>query len=206
MLSRSTGGRVVWAAILGLLATWDVGAEEQAVPDLVGDEKLWTELQGGEVVLLSAGKEGEDSSVVVAIIIDAPVKAVWDVLGDEEAAPEWVDDVVAAKIIEEGPDYEMVEQSTKVTMLLPTFTYVMKCWNTPFTEMKFERQSGDFKHLEGYWKFVPLEDGEKTLLVHGLNIDPGMLVPQAIIRSGMKSNLPKMMKALRERVYTFSGR
>jgi ribosome-associated toxin RatA of RatAB toxin-antitoxin module len=175
------------------------------VPGVAVDAESRRLLESGQVAILSAGKEGDASKVVVAIIIDRPVIDVWDVVGDEEAAPEYVDDLKMVKIIEEGPDYRLMEQKAKVSILLPAFNFVLKCWNTPHREMRFERQSGDFKHLEGDWQFVPLDGGARTLLVHRLVVDPGLFVPKAIIRSGMKLNLPKMMLALRERVYALKG-
>jgi hypothetical protein len=46
----------------------------------------------------------------------------------------------------------------------------------------------------------PANGGTKTELIYCMYIDPGFPVPQWIIREGVKSELPKTLTALRQRI------
>ena len=47
---------------------------------------------------------------------------------------------------------------------------------------------------------APINGGTKTELTYSMYVDPGFFVPQWIMREGMKDELPRTLKGLKERV------
>ncbi len=200
-------GLVVGCLLAGMCGTPASGAEMGARPVDVCNAKQWEELQGGEPVLLadaSAAAEGKKKRILAGIIIKAGTKAVWDVVCDKEAAVEYVKNLKRAVILEEGVDaglpYQRVEQDMKLGLLPGTFNYVVRHKLQPYDRIDFKRESGDLKDIEGYWRFVPLEGGRKTLLVYQLHIVPGMFIPGIVVRGGLKKSLPEALTGIRDRV------
>ena len=171
-------------------------------PSAIASESVWSNLEEGKVEILHSEtppSKGDDRHVIAAILIDHPVKAVWDVIEDKESASEYIKDLKSATIIEDQGDYQLVEQKLKIGPL-PTFTYVIKHEATPPHRVDFNRVSGDLKNVEGYWEFHPLDRGTKTLLIYSLEIAPGIPVPPFIIKNSMKKSLPEALRAVKARV------
>jgi ribosome-associated toxin RatA of RatAB toxin-antitoxin module len=198
-----TGGVFLVIALSG-----QARADDSAAIAAIGGAANWAAVQAGEVVVMKpdSAKEEGPRHVVAGILIDAPVKTVWDAIADKEGAPQYVDNLKSAKIIEKNSKYMLIEQKMKLSILLPAFTYVVRHTPIPYSRVDFVRESGDMKHIEGYWKFVPVADGERTLLIYSLYVDPGPLIPQAIIRGSMKKSLPDVLRILQKRCAEVSGR
>ncbi|MEM8953667.1 MAG: SRPBCC family protein [Verrucomicrobiota bacterium] len=198
-----------WAATVavGMSLGGMLRADDATARAACGDEANWAALQTGEVVIIEQddGKENGPQHVVAGILIDAPVKVVWDAIADKEGAPEYVENLKSAKILKNHPDYQLIEQKMKLSFLLPAFTYVVRHTPTPHSRVDFVRESGDLKHIEGYWRFIPVAEGKKTVLIYSLFVDPGMLIPQAIIRGSMKKSLPEVLMILQERCAEAAG-
>lgn len=190
--------RVVLSSMLLAFSTLAAAADR---PASIPSEKMWSNLQDGKVEILQSKKSGEkdDRHVVAAILIDYPVRAVWDVIEDKESASEYIKDLKSAKIIEDNGSYQLVEQKLKIGPL-PMFTYVIRHEPTPRSRVNFERVSGDLKNVEGYWEFHPIDGGRKTLLIYSLEIAPGIPVPPFIIKNSMKKSLPDALRAVKARV------
>lgn len=189
-----------------MAAQFGFAAELEKRPTAIADEARWVELQGGEPVLLTEASKtakGAKKRILAGIIIDAPVKAVWDVICDKEAAPGYIEDLKRSKILEKGVEngigFHRVEQDMKMG-LLGTFNYTVKHRHQPYDRIDFKRESGDLKDIEGYWEFVPLKGGDKTLLIYQLHIDPGLLIPGPVIRNSLKKSLPDALIGIRNRV------
>jgi hypothetical protein len=58
--------------------------------------------------------------------------------------------------------------------------------------------------MEGSWWLLPQDDG-RVLLVYELALDPGMPIPRFLVRATLKRDLPKVVKAVRERAEAASA-
>ena len=56
------------------------------------------------------------------------------------------------------------------------------------------------KDFRGSWIMTPVKGGNQTELAYCMYIDPGFFVPQWMMREAVKSELPKTLIALRERI------
>ena len=140
------------------------------------------------------------AEVKVAVEIDAPATAIWDVLKACEIAPEYVPNVQTCTKLEEldGGRADLFKQTIKPIFFLPTFEHVFRLDYTPYTRIDVNRVSGPIAQLQGHWWLMPQDNG-RILLVYELSLDPGMPIPRFMVRATLKRDLPKVLAAVRER-------
>ena len=188
------------------LGPWARAAPEKAEA-VVGDVVIWETLQSGEPVLLCDPEEAvkeATKTILAGIIIEAPVKSVWEVVTDKEAATEYVKNLKRAEVLERGIEdglaYEIIEQDIKLGLFPVIFTYRLKHELQPYDRIDFKRTSGDLREAEGYWRFIPVDEGARTLLIYQLEIDPGRLIPRPVVRNALRKSLPDALRGVRDRV------
>ena len=140
------------------------------------------------------------AEVKVAVEIDAPATAIWDVLKACEIAPEYVPNVQSCTRLEEldGGRAELFVQTIKPIFFMPTFEHVFRLDYTPYTRIDVNRVSGPIAVMQGTWWLLP-RDGGRILLVYEFALDPGMPIPRFLVRATLKHDLPKVLAAVRER-------
>jgi hypothetical protein len=140
------------------------------------------------------------ADVKVAVEIDAPATAIWDVLKACEIAPEYVPNVQSCAKLEEldGGRAELFVQTIKPIFFMPTFEHVFRLDYTPYTRIDVNRVSGPIAVMHGTWWLLPRDSGH-ILLVYELALDPGMPIPRFLVRATLKRDLPKVLAAVRER-------
>jgi ribosome-associated toxin RatA of RatAB toxin-antitoxin module len=140
------------------------------------------------------------AEVKVAVEVDAPATAIWDVLKACESAPEYMPNIQSCKKLEEldGGRADLFVQTIKPIFFMPTFEHVFRLDYTPYTRIDVSRVSGPIAHLQGSWWLLPQDDG-RILLVYELSLDPGMPIPRFLVRATLKRDLPKVLAAVRDR-------
>jgi len=140
------------------------------------------------------------AEIEVAVEVDAPATAIWDVLKACEISPEYVPNVQSCTKLEEldGGRAELFKQTIKPVFFLASFEHVFRLDYTPYTRIDVNRVSGPIAHLQGIWWLLP-EDNGRTLLVYELALDPGMPIPRFLVRATLKRDLPKVLAAVRAR-------
>jgi len=175
-------------------------------PALKIEDRHWEQLREGEVVTVSDASQGDAVYATSAVLIAAPVEAVWKVVNDKAAAPQYTKGLLRADVLSSTAKKMVVEQEMKVSPMPGTFTYIMEYHLTPYARVDFNRREGDLRSVKGYWKFDPVDGNTQTLLTYCLHLDPGFLVPQAIVQRGLKTSLPEALVAVRARVLRLAGR
>ena len=140
------------------------------------------------------------AEVKVAVEVDAPATAIWDVLKACEIAPEYVPNVQSCRKLEEldGGRADLFVQTIKPIFFMPTFEHVFRLDYVPYTRIDVNRVSGPIAHMQGSWWLLP-QNEERILLVYELSLDPGMPIPRFLVRATLKRDLPKVLAAVRER-------
>ena len=104
--------------------------------------------------------------------IDAPLDAVWAIVQDVAAWPEWQATLGSLDILETDADGRAtlcaVEFDAKVTKI----KMKLECSYSAPTTMSFERVSGDLSALSGSWQLADLGDG-RTGVTYQLDVNPG---------------------------------
>jgi hypothetical protein len=138
--------------------------------------------------------------VKVAIKVNAPPQAIWDVLTACQIAPEYVPNVVSCRSLEkvDGGRSELFVQTVKPAFFLPSFEHVFRLDYEPYERIGVHRVSGPLARMDGDWWLLPQQDGT-ILLVYELAVDPGLPVPRFFVRATMKRDVPKILTAVRNR-------
>ena len=180
-----------------VFAPYLAGAEPE--PDL-----SWIDRQAVASRMVSYQTERAERPQVVliklAIDVDAPPQAIWDVLTACQIAPEYVPNVQSCRKLEvlNNGRAELFVQVIKPVFFVPSFEHVFRLDYTPYTRIDVHRVSGPIAHLDGSWWLLPQPD-DHTLLVYELALDPGFPIPRFLVRATLKRDLPKVLSAVRER-------
>jgi Polyketide cyclase / dehydrase and lipid transport len=138
--------------------------------------------------------------VKVATLVAARPEPIWEVLRACQIAPEYVPNVVSCRSLEVIDDgrAELFIQIVKPAFFIPAFEHVFRLDYTPYTRIDVHRVSGPIDYMEGSWWLLPEPDG-RTLLVYDLSVDPGIPVPRFFVRATLKRDLPRIVRAVRQR-------
>ena len=187
------------AGLVGILGSWGL-ADDTAVLSVKERERL----TAGETVVLSQRPDETDTIdhrfVTVAAVLEGPVSIVWEVINDKENAATFLDGVLESKVIEREGNTIIVEQVTHVGGPRGSYRYRLRHQLTPETRADFTYIEGELRDIAGTWWIFAEVDPTKCLVVYSLRIDPGLIVPQPLIRSGMRGTMPKTIKGIQSEV------
>jgi hypothetical protein len=164
------------------------------------DADTQTRLSNGEVVT-ELVEDGETKFVVSKILIDQPPAAVWPVLVNPfEFAGKICPRMHQCDVLQDQPELSVLQCSIYVCFLFPTITYTVESKYEPVNVVEFKRVSGFLHDFRGSWVLRPRKDGTCTEVLYSMFVDPGVPVPKWIVREAVKTELPRTLIGLRERV------
>lgn len=157
-------------------------------------------LDAGEVVVQTGKVAPLIVSVDVAVNIDAPREAIWRVLTACEIAPEYVPNVVDCTLLEtfDNGRAQLFRQTVKPAFFIPAFDHVFRLDYDRYRRIDVSRIGGLIRHMQGTWWLLDT-DAETVLLVHHLELDPGLPIPRFLVRSALRRDLPRVLTAVRDR-------
>jgi ribosome-associated toxin RatA of RatAB toxin-antitoxin module len=155
----------------------------------------WDTLSKGQVVVKQNPAQANSvPSVEAKILISKPPEKVWQVVSDPVTLMREERKVKKVKILSRTANKQNVEFSVLMTHLLPPFNYVLLQELSPPNLLRLHRVSGSFRDIQGSWKLIPVDSGNKTILTYTLKLDPGPLIPRSMLLGAVKSDLPSMMR------------
>lgn len=165
-----------------------------------------TALQSGEIVWRTGKATPKVATIDVAVLIQAPAEKIWSILTACEIAPEYVPHVTACSVIETVDDgsAELFKQTVKPAFFIPSFEHVFRLDYDPYRRIDVRRVSGPLAHMQGTWWLLPQGDG-RMLLIHELELDPGIPVPRFFVRQALRRDLPRVLGAVRSRAEGIVG-
>lgn len=107
-----------------------------------------------------------------SIQIDAPRDAVWAIVQDVAAWPEWQAVLGALEILETDAEGRAVLCAVEFDAKVTKIKMKLRCAYAAPAQMSFERVSGDLSGLSGSWTLDDLGDG-RTGAVYQLDVNPG---------------------------------
>lgn len=136
------------------------------------------------------------------IAIAHPREAVWQVLTDYEALPEFIPNLETSQRLEH-PQGEKVrlEQVGKQKLLKLNFSarVVLDLEEAHPERIDFEMVEGDFKAFSGYW-FLEATDQTATQLSYSIFVWPPRTMPVSLIEHRLSKDLSLNLVAIRQRV------
>jgi Polyketide cyclase / dehydrase and lipid transport len=148
------------------------------------------------VSLDPAGQSGSASAIVR---IHASREAVWSLITSCPESLRMVPGLEICDVLETAPDqsWQRIRHVMNYSWYVPKLTYVMRATYDPPSKVSIERISGDLRTLRGSWELK--SDGDYTIAHYMVDLAPGFWVPNWIVRTALRKDLPKMLRALRSR-------
>lgn len=157
-------------------------------------------LASGDVIVVDKSGGQSKGRVGAAILIDAPVEQVWNVLLDCRHAPDFIPGLKNCRVLHSEGDTETIEHHVKFSWLIPEVTYTFRANYRVYERIDFKRIGGDLKEIEGSWVLQSMGEENQTIVVYSVYLDPGFFIPQWLVNFTLRGDLPRLMKSIRDRV------
>jgi hypothetical protein len=156
--------------------------------------------QHGDIeVRVSLDPTEQSGNASATVRIHARREVVWSLITSCPESVALVPGLTACEVLETAPDnsWQRIRHVMNYSWFVPKVTYEIRAAYDPPTRVSIERISGDLRILRGSW--VLNSDGDYTVAHYTVDLAPGFWVPQWIVRSALRHDLPKMLRALRSR-------
>jgi hypothetical protein len=149
-------------------------------------------------------------------LIQAPVNQLAEILLDYPNATKWAPSMAEMRLVSRAGNIDVLEGVTDLPWPIPDRTWRMRAVIGPKTvagrsawtnEFQYVPGTGNINESAGYWVLAPLpDDPEWTYAKYVLYGDPGISLPDFVIRWASGSALPGIMNGLRNRhAQTYPG-
>ena len=129
-------------------------------------------------------------------VVDAPARAVFDVVTDYEKYPSFFPEFKEVSIIDTDGTAKVVEFTCDFGK---TVNYTLRIdQDEKNLTTRWTFVGGDLKDSVGGWKFVA--DGAKTKVTYEVDVKVGFFVPKMISDKLVANNIPKMFEQLKGEV------
>jgi hypothetical protein len=150
-------------------------------------------------VSVSLDPAEQSGSASATVRIHAPRETVWSLITSCPESLRMVSGLEVCDVLETAPDrsWQKIRHVMNYSWYVPKLTYVIRANYDPPSKVTIERVAGDLRTLRGSWELT--SDGDYTIAHYTVDLSPGFWVPHWIVRSALKKDLPKMLRALRTR-------
>ena len=155
---------------------------------------------GGDIevsVVLDAAEQSGNARATVRI--HAPREIVWSLITSCPESVSLVPGLEICQVLETAPDHswQRIHHVMNYSWYVPKVSYEIRASYDQPSRVSIERISGDLRTLRGSWELQ--NDGDYTVAHYTVDLVPGFWVPQWLVRSALRRDLPKMLRALRTR-------
>jgi uncharacterized membrane protein len=147
---------------------------------------------------------GNHKFQVSKTIVNAPCADVFNVLTDYDQTTRIFSKVKKCQVVGDNGSTKLINFEIEAPGNFGRFDYVLEVKETYPNLIEWHRVSGAFKANEGYWKLVPVSNGNSTLVTYSKFIDGGFLYPQFLVNHEIRQSMPEVMgnlKSTAEQVY-----
>lgn len=148
-------------------------------------------------VALDPAEQSGTASATVRI--HALREVVWSLITSCPESLRMVPGLEACEVLESAPDqsWQKIRHIMNYSWYVPKVTYVIRATYDRPSKVTIERIAGDLRTLRGSWELQ--SDGDYTIAHYMVDLAPGFWVPQWIVRSALRKDLPQMLRVLRSR-------
>lgn len=139
--------------------------------------------------------------VTASGVVKAAPAAVWKVLTNYEAMPQFVPDLATTKVLSRTGNRVVIEQSGMARFLFfsRTIHLVVQAVEDPMSSIDINLVSGDMKVYSCRWTLTPLPDGGTRINYSG-KLVPKFYVPSMLGANLISHDIERMMGAVLQRV------
>jgi Polyketide cyclase / dehydrase and lipid transport len=151
------------------------------------------------VVSVSLDPAEQSGSASATVRIHASRETVWSLITSCPESLRMVPGLEVCDVLETAPDqsWQKIRHVMNYSWYVPKVTYVVRATYDRPAKVSIERISGDLRILKGSWELQG--DGDYTIAHYTVDLAPGFWVPNWIVRTALRRDLPKMLRALRSR-------
>jgi hypothetical protein len=156
--------------------------------------------QSTDIQVTVALDPAEQSGTASATLrIHSSREAVWALITSCPESLRMVPGLEVCDVLDTAPDqsWQKIRHVMNYSWYVPKLTYVIRATYDRPSKVSIERVSGDLRTLRGSWELT--SDGSYTVAHYQVDLAPGFWVPNWIVRSALRKDLPKMLRALRAR-------
>ena len=162
---------------------------------------LAAEASSGNDIAISVSLDPaeQSGSASATVRIHAPRDIVWSLITSCPESLRMVPGLEVCDVVETARDqsWQRIRHVMNYSWYLPKLTYLIRATYDPPSKVSIERISGDLRTLRGSWELT--NDGDYTIAHYTVDLAPGFWVPHWIVRSALRKDLPRMLRALRSR-------
>ncbi len=189
--------------MLATLLAWGLACSDRAPAGELTLSAADQQRVAARQILIRANldKAQRRGTVRAAVRIDAAPDVVFEQMTRCQDAMQYVPHMKLCKLRDRAPDdsWQLIEHEIDFGWYAPRIHYVFRADLVPDRSIDFHQVSGDFKTNEGRWELQPAEDGTHTLLLYRATIDPPGYLPNWLVRSTFRREMPQMLGDLRRR-------
>ena len=132
--------------------------------------------------------------------IDAPAEALYDVVADIDAYPDWATGVKEVEVLERTPEGQVERARFVLEGFVKEIEYVLRYTHDRPNRLSWvaEPDSKDVRMLEGSYSFSPVDGA--TEVVYALSVEPNFTLPGFLRRQAEKQIVTTALRGLRKRV------
>lgn len=135
--------------------------------------------------------------VVKTVVINAPLKKIFDVITDFEKYPEFIPEMREVHVLKRK--YTTLEVKF-MAELIRIIEYVLRIKIAHPKSISWELVSGSMlSHNHGSWEFKELKHNSIEA-TYTIDVEPTLLVPRSMMQVLMESNLPRMLDNFKNRI------
>ena len=141
----------------------------------------------------------QSGNAKATVRIHARREVVWSLITSCPESVRMVPGLEICDVLETAPDrsWQRIRHVMNYSWYVPKVTYLIRATYDPPSRVSIERISGDLRTLKGSWELK--SDGDYTIAHYMVDLAPGFWVPNWIVRTALRKDLPKMLRALRSR-------
>jgi hypothetical protein len=155
---------------------------------------------GNDIAISVSLDSAEQSGSASAIVrIHASRETVWSLITSCPESLRMVPGLEICDVLETAQDqsWQKIRHVMNYSWYVPKLTYVIRATYDRPAMVSIERISGDLRTLRGSWELK--SEGDYTIAHYMVDLAPGFWVPNWIVRTALRKDLPKMLRALRSR-------
>jgi uncharacterized membrane protein len=132
--------------------------------------------------------------------IDAPAEALYDVVADIDAYPDWATGVKEVEVLERTSEGQVERARFVLEGFVKEIEYVLRYTHDRPNRLSWvaEADSKDVRMLEGSYSFSPVDGA--TEVVYALSVEPNFTLPGFLRRQAEKQIVTTALRGLRKRV------
>ena len=170
--------------------------------------KFSADVSAGNDIAISVSLDPAEQtgSASATVRIHASRETVWSLITSCPESVRMVPGLEICDVLETAQDqsWQKIRHVMNYSWYVPKLTYVIRATYDRPAMVTIERISGDLRTLRGSWELK--SDGDYTIAHYSVDLAPGFWVPNWIVRTVLRKDLPKMLRALRARAEAMPNR